>query len=237
MQYCAHKAEERRLQSYASAGHIIANHTHSHPDLRETDLTSYLDDIKQAHRLLKHFVNFRPWFRYPFLSEGDTREKRDGVRNALEEMNYQNGYVTVDTYDWYMDWLVQDAINSGKKVYFDKLRKVYIKVLAESIDFYDDLARRVLGRSPKHVLLLHENDLAAMFVKDLVEHLEKNGWTIISAEEAYTDPIADIEPDTFFLGQGRVAALAHLAGDPGPFRKWESEAALQQLFNESDVFE
>ena len=74
------------------------------------------------------------------------------------------------------------------------------------------MARRTLGRSPRHVLLLHENDLAALFIGDLVTELRARGWTIISATEAFADPIAELEPDTLFLGQGRIAALAHEAG-------------------------
>ena len=62
--------------------------------------------------------------------------------------------------------------------------------------------------------MLHENDLAAMFIGDLVAELNKHGFRVITATEAFRDPIADSEPDTVFLGQGRVAALAHEAGLP-----------------------
>ncbi|MFM7378762.1 MAG: polysaccharide deacetylase, partial [Erythrobacter sp.] len=49
------------------------------------------------------------------------------------------------------------------------------------------LARRTLGRSPPHVMLLHETDLAALFIADLVAELRKDDWTIITADEAYGD--------------------------------------------------
>jgi len=62
------------------------------------------------------------------------------------------------------------------------------------------------------VLLLHENDLAALCIGDLVADLRERGFRIIPADVAFSDPIASREPDTMFLGQGRIAALAHEAG-------------------------
>jgi hypothetical protein len=82
------------------------------------------------------------------------------------------------------------------------------------------------------VLLLHENDLAALFVDDLAEALRRKGWTIVPAIEAYQDPIATQLPDTLFNGQGRVAALArsHGAGPRDLVSEWEDEARLRALF-------
>ena len=70
------------------------------------------------------------------------------------------------------------------------------------------MAKEVLGRSPKHVLLLHENDLAALFIKDLIKHIRESGGKIISPAEAYKDPIADFIPNVLMNNQGRIAAIA-----------------------------
>jgi hypothetical protein len=52
---------------------------------------------------------------------------------------------------------------------------------------------------------------------------------VIPAEQAYKDPMAEQVPDTLFLGQGRVAALAHVGGAPARdlVHPLESEAALR----------
>jgi hypothetical protein len=84
--------------------------------------------------------------------------------------------------------------------------------MVDTAAFYDRMAVETLGRSPAHVLLLHETDIAALFVADLVAGLRRAGWEIVTIDEAYRDPIAATEPDTWFLGEGRVAALAQLAG-------------------------
>ncbi len=60
----------------------------------------------------------------------------------------------------------------------------------------------------------------------------RSAYTAIDA--AYRDPIAAVEPDTWFLNGGRVAALAHLKGrDPRElFHERTDEKVLTRLFEE-----
>ncbi|WP_179381028.1 polysaccharide deacetylase family protein [Jannaschia marina] len=226
--------DAERLRAYTGAGHVLANHTHSHPWLRETEPADYLADIDEAARILSDFVPVAPLFRYPYLDEGLTHGRHMAVRSGLRARGLDNGYVTVDTYDWYMQALAGGARDAGRDLDMEALRDVYVSTLLEGVTFYDDVARRHLGRSPRHVLLLHENDLAALFVPDLVAALRAEGWEIIPAREAYDDPIAEIRPDTLFNGQGRIAAIAHAAGaearDLVP--RVEDETYLRALFVE-----
>ncbi len=201
-----------RLRSYVAAGHRLANHTHSHLWLSRTDPVTYVMDIAQAGGRLRDFDGVEPFFRFPYLDEGDDEARRDAVRDALTELGLSNGYVTVDNYDWFMDRLARGAEESGHDIDMDVLRDTYVEVLIGAVDYYDTIAREVLNRSPAHVMLLHENDLAAMFVDDFVAALEAEGWEVIPALEAFEDPIADILPDTVFNGRGRVAAIAHAEG-------------------------
>ena len=48
------------------------------------------------------------------------------------------------------------------------LRDLYVETLVGAADFTDRIAIETIGRSPAHVILLHETDLAAMFVDDLL---------------------------------------------------------------------
>lgn len=203
-----------RVRRYTDAGHVLGNHSHSHTWLRKTEAEAYLKDIAEAKERLQSFDNVLPYFRYPFLDEGRKPEKRAAVRAGLNDLELKNGYVTVDNYDWYMDRLAQEAAMAGL-VDMLALRQVYVELLVEAVEFYDAIAMEALGRSPKHVLLLHENDLAALFVDDLVSELKVRGWDIIPASAAYDDPIAGVEPETRFNGQGRVAAIAHTQGKTG----------------------
>jgi peptidoglycan/xylan/chitin deacetylase (PgdA/CDA1 family) len=226
--------ELTRLAAYAQAGHLIANHSNTHRNLKSLTADEYLADIADADAVLKRMTGFRPWFRFPFLSEGDTREKRDAVRRGLRAMRYTQGYVTIDNYDWYLNTLANKAKRDGTAINGEALRDLYVETLMQAVEFYDAIAIKALGRSPRHVLLLHENDLAALFVTDLAAALRARGWTIIAASAAYQDPIAAVEPDTLFLNQGRVAAIAHAAG-ARPIdlvHEREDEAVLDRLFAE-----
>jgi peptidoglycan/xylan/chitin deacetylase (PgdA/CDA1 family) len=203
---------DARLRSYAAAGHRLASHSHGHPSLRRTETAAFLADIDAASSILAAYPSVEPYFRYPFLHEGTTPEQRQEMDAALAARGLRNGYVTIDNYDWYMDALAAEAARSGREVDLEALRAAYVETLVGAVEFYDAIARDVLGRSPRHVLLLHENDLAAMFVDDLVHALNAAGWEIIPATEAFADPIAEIAPETSFNGQGRIAAIAAAAG-------------------------
>ncbi|MEO0575014.1 MAG: polysaccharide deacetylase family protein [Pseudomonadota bacterium] len=219
------------LRQYAAAGHVLANHSHTHQSANALEPDAFVADISKAHARLKEFEGYAPYMRFPFLHEGRPKPERDAIRAGLTALGLKQGYVTVDNYDWYLQALFSQSTKSGSKLQMDGWRKLYIDTLMGAIRRYDAFAENALGRSPAHVLLLHENDLAALFVDDLANALRTEGWEIVSALEAYQDPIADTLPDTLFLGQGRVAALAAESGmSPRDLRDpLESEAALRAL--------
>ncbi len=154
-----------RVASYAEAGHLIANHSHSHTWLKRTDTDLYIADIDEAESLLTDFENRRSWFRFLFLDEGAPLEKRDAVRVALRERGLLNGYVTIDNYDWYLDMKWKQAVDAGHSVDIDALRNIYVEMLLDAAAFYDSLATEYIGTSPVHMLLLHENDVAALAIE------------------------------------------------------------------------
>ncbi|MEP3227031.1 MAG: polysaccharide deacetylase family protein [Parasphingorhabdus sp.] len=226
---------EDRVRAYVAAGHVIANHTKSHPWLSKTNVQDYIAEIDEAEKWLKRQSGYRPWFRFPYLDEGRRdRQKRNAIRNALSDRGLANGYVTIDNYDWHLDSLASQAKQQGKALDMKALRDLYVETMVDTANFYDKIAVQTLGRSPAHVLLLHETDIAALFITDMVRGLVADGWTIITMDEAYTDPIAQVEPDTWFLGSGRVAALAHIKGFKPRELVYErtDEKVLNRLFSE-----
>lgn len=226
---------ERRIAAYVAAGHVIGNHSHSHLWATRTPVADYLADLDRAARWLNGRPGTRPWYRFPFLDEGrDTPERRDALRAALRTRGLVSGYVTVDSYDWYLDQLVDRAAAEGAAIDRDALRDLYVEMIVGTADFNDRIAVETLGRSPAHVMLLHETDLAALYIADAVAALRADGWEIVGADEAYADPIASQEPDSMFLGAGRVAGLANAAGRPraGLVPRWNEESVISALFNE-----
>ncbi|WP_373491384.1 polysaccharide deacetylase family protein [Parasphingorhabdus sp.] len=205
----AHDNDAADIAAYARAGHVLANHTAQHSRLSAISASAFLADIDAAETWLKNRPNYRPWFRFPFLDEGQKdKVKRDAVRAGLGKRGLINGYVTVDASDWYMEDQAIAAAASGKLMDWNALRDLFVESYVESANFSDDLARRTLGRAPVQMVLLHETDIAAMFVDDLAAALKADGWTIVTVDEAYRDPIAQMVPDVEFADGTRTQMLA-----------------------------
>src|SRR5688500_1150379 len=64
----------QRLKMYSDAGHLLANHSHSHNSIGGMGASNYIRDIQRADSILKTTkLTYQPWYRYPFLDEGGTK--------------------------------------------------------------------------------------------------------------------------------------------------------------------
>lgn len=220
----------QRLERYAAAGHLIGNHTATHPNLQTTSPKVFIEDIQKADTILKTFPGFVSMFRYPHSQEGNSREDQQEVRGAIARLHYGLGYFTVDSADWYAEMFYANALQQGKQVDLEKLRAAYLEAMGKALDFSGGLARAVLHRSPKHVLILHETDINALFLGDLIRFIKSRGFTIIPAKDAYEDPIAEQIPDNTHT-QSRLASIALEQGYPGPIdNPWANPTKLDELF-------
>lgn len=224
-----------QLRGYVRAGHVLANHTATHPILSDVSAVRYLADIDAAERWLKPESGYRPWFRFPQLDEGGKNAaKRDAVRIGLKARGLRNGYVTADGWDWYLESLSVKAKKAGKQMNHAALRDLYVETHVMAANFADRLARRALNRAPAHMLLLHETDLAALYIEDLVKALRADGWTIITADEAYRDPMGQLPPPVIADANGTlIQMISWDKGVKGP--RWferNEVAMMNRLFDE-----
>jgi peptidoglycan/xylan/chitin deacetylase (PgdA/CDA1 family) len=188
---------EAHVAAYVAAGHVIGDHTFHHLRASRVSATAFLADVDRAEAWLKGRPGYRPWLRFPFLDAGGKdRAKAEAIRAGMAQRGLHNAYITVDGDDWNMERLAAAARAAGRPVDFGALRDLYVETHVESADFTDALARRALGRSPAHVLLLHETDLAALFLPDLIAALRRDGWEIVTADQAYADPMHDAVPNS-----------------------------------------
>jgi hypothetical protein len=131
------------------------------------------------------------------------------VREHLNSSGYINGYVTIDTNDWFIAKIVDEHQNSGGQINRPLLCSTFTEMIWETMIFYDDAAKNHLKRSPKHMLLLHENDVVALCLDQLIEKILIEDWQIISPDMAIVDPIYLIQPDTLYNANGQIAAIIH----------------------------
>ena len=221
---------EARIRFYADRGHLIANHTAQHPDLYKISPEAFNAQIDQADAELKNIPNFVRWFRFPFLHEGKDAQDVEAVRAHLKKRGYLNGYVTIDTQDWYVDDVLLQETKRGKRFHEARLCQAYASMMTDDAEFFDQMSVAALGRSVKHVILLHETDLNALCLGALIGKFKQDGWGILDPETAYSDPIAKQEPlSSTKLNQGRVFALAKEAGYAGPYyAPFNEEKAIEQ---------
>lgn len=222
-----------RVKLYDDSGHIIANHSHSHFDFNKTSSKAYIKDFETAHYQLKDYKNFKKWYRFPFLREGNTREKVDSFRSALSQFGYFNGYVTINNYDWYMESQFQKAIKSGDKIDMSLMKKYYVDTLYEAVEYYRAQSVKDSGREVAHVLLLHENDVAALFLPYLLLKLQTEGWKLVTPQKAFEDRIAKFQASHVFpFNPGRVMEIAHSKGKTkGLWHETCNEKFLDKKFN------
>jgi len=202
------------LSAWDKAGHLIGNHTYSHRNYNGTALTvaQYQDDILRAESVLKEFPHFQKYFRFPMLKEGNTAEKRDAMRTFLEQHGYRTGHVTVDNSDWIVDQRLNARLQKDPAANVNPYRDFYLEHMWDRAQYYDSLARKVLGRPVKHTLLMHFNLLNGLFLGNLLQIFKSKGWRLIDAEEAFTDPVFSARPKIVPAGESIIWSLAKESG-------------------------
>jgi len=202
------------LSTWNEAGHTLGNHSYSHLFLhsKKVTLAAYLEDLEKGEGVVRGYPRFEKRFRYPFFKEGDTAEKRDGVRTWLSEHGYQQGRATIDASDWAIDDRLRKRLETDPKADLAPYRQFYLDHLWERAQFYDDLGVKVLGRRPPHTILVHHRLLNALFLGDVLEMFQKRGWELISTSQAYQDPVYQRQPNILPAGESLIWALAKESG-------------------------
>ena len=202
------------LSAWDTAGHMIGNHTYSHRNYNApgTVVADYQQEILRAEALLKDFPHFRKYFRFPLLKEGETAVKRDAMRSFLAQHGYRTGHVTIDNSDWAIDNRLTARLKKDAAADVKPYRDYYMEHMWARAEYYDSLAKRVLGRPVKHTVLVHFNLLNGLFLGDLIEMFKSKGWQPIDAETAFEDPVFSAKPKVFPAGESIVWSLAKEKG-------------------------
>jgi len=201
------------LSAWDQAGHLICNHSYSHFNYcGKTGYADFAVDFLKNEKIIAPYHNRTALFRYPFLKEGDTAEKRDRFRTLLKERGYRVGHVTIDASDWFVSERFTDRLAKEPKAPVAPYRDYLIAHLLDRSAFYRQLALDVLGRDIRHTVLVHYNALNALVLPDVMSAFEGAGWQWIDASLAYQDPVFQKQPQTLPAGESLVWALASETG-------------------------
>lgn len=202
------------LKSWNDSGHRIANHTFSHPNYGSNDVTfeMFRRQFLLTDSIIEPYANYIKLFRFPYLKEGDTKEKITAFRTLLDKSNYGNGNVTIDGSDWYIDSRLRKRLRDDPSSDVGPFKQFYLEHLFDRAMFYETLAFKITGRHISHTLLLHHNLAAALFLGDLIKMFKDRGWHVIDAEDAYHDEIFRLRPENVPAGESLIWALAKEKG-------------------------
>jgi peptidoglycan-N-acetylglucosamine deacetylase len=218
------------IAEWDKAGHLIGNHTYSHREFNapEAEVKAYSEDILRAEALLKDFSHFRKYLRFPMLKEGNTVEKRDGMRNFLAQNGYRNGHVTVDNSDWAIDQRLTARLKKDPNADLKPYRDFYLEHMWARAKYYDALARRVTGRVVKHTILVHFNLLNGLFLDDVITMLKNKLWNPIDAEQAYSDKVFQAQPKVVPAGESIIWSIAKEKGAIAKTLRYPAEDAMYE---------
>jgi peptidoglycan-N-acetylglucosamine deacetylase len=205
------------IEQWSAAGHDVGNHTAHHRSLSSSkvSLQGFIADVQSADEALHHLPTWLPMLRFPYLKEGDTVLKRDGMRDWMREHDYRNAPVSIDTSDGYYNQRYLALLAAGRSEPVKRLKRAYVRHLLDRAAYYDNLARQVIGRSPAHVMLLHTNALNAAALPEVIEAFRTRGWHFVAARTAFEDPLYAMQPMTLPAGESIIWALAKERGTDG----------------------
>jgi peptidoglycan/xylan/chitin deacetylase (PgdA/CDA1 family) len=188
---------EESVRLWVRAGYQIGNHTFSHEGLDAVTAEFYQNDIVANEVILKQFAapgaNWH-WFRYPHLSEGDTLEKKQAVRDFLDGQSYRVAQVTVDYPDWLFDAAYGRCLKQGRVDRTEWLKALYLKKAVYSFVEAQQESRKLFGRDVPQIFLVHYSRCTGEVMPELLAGLKAHGARFITLEQAQSDPVFDMDP-------------------------------------------
>jgi peptidoglycan/xylan/chitin deacetylase (PgdA/CDA1 family) len=185
------------LKVWRAAGQPLGSHTYSHADLDATTVAKYEDDIAKNEPLLQKLMKGEDWrwFRYPYLREGDTLQKRDSIRSYLQQKGYSIAQVSLNFDDWAWNDPYARCSEKHNVKEIAWLHDSYLAAADESITRFRSLTHQLYGRDIPYVLLLHIGPFDAKMLPELIALLRHRDFTFISLPEAMKDAAYNQNPN------------------------------------------
>lgn len=205
---------KKLLQNWGNAGNIIANHTYNHFNYNDSSITcnDFIKEIEACDSLIKGYNNYQKIFRFPFLKAGKTVAKRDSLRSYLQQNGYNQGWVTIDASDWYVNSRLIKRLKENPNADIKAFKEFYINHIYDRALYYNNLSNEINHRQIKHVVLLHLNLTSALFLSDLIEKFKHEGWEIDNYADAIKDPIYKELPTAMPSEQSLIWLMAKQTG-------------------------
>ena len=157
----------RILDLWSSAGHRIGNHTYSHIPLSgSTTPEDFEAGILRTEKILRRHAGFREMVSVP------RTQGREHPRDARSFARISSHCMVTATAQSQLTLRIGITISVFSNEFrlnpsFDvnRYRQPYLQHIWDRAQYYDSLAREVLGHSISHTILIHYNLLNALFLR------------------------------------------------------------------------
>jgi peptidoglycan/xylan/chitin deacetylase (PgdA/CDA1 family) len=190
------------LEQWVADGHVLGNHTYSHPDANALTAEAYLDEIDKGEVVTRRVMQARRpyprYFRHPMTHTGDTAEKKAAIARGLAARGYAIAPHTIENSDYLYDVAYARADAAVRA----KLAESYLAHSLAATEFAEQKARELFGRDDvPQTLLIHTMAINADHLDALLDRLMARGYRFITLEAAMRDS-AYATPDVYVGRRG-----------------------------------
>ena len=193
------------LGQWLNDGHRLGNQTLSGQDYNRLGPEQFIQDIRKGDEalesMLSGFGQKKRYFRYPYLHYGDTQERRKQATLFLGAQGYVVCPATVVPEDYLYNL---NLIKLGKvpdSAKYENLMNEYINHVLDELERQERLAKDIMDRPIKQILLLRTNRLNAVFLGELLGALKDMGYEFVTLDSALKDEVYEI-PEAYYDMKG-----------------------------------
>lgn len=185
------------LEAWRAAGQPLGSHTWAHRDLNTESPEEFAEEMLKDEAVLKGLMGKRDWhwFRYPFLHEGETVEKRRAVRTWLAAHGYRIAEVSMDFEDHLWNEPYARCMAKHDEPAVAKLHDSYLAAADQYFGVFRRVSQLVYKRDVKYVLLLHIGAFDARMLPELIALYREKGVKFVSLPSAMSDDAYQDDPD------------------------------------------
>ncbi|MCA0355793.1 MAG: polysaccharide deacetylase family protein [Proteobacteria bacterium] len=185
------------LTMWRDAGQPMGNHTWSHQNLANLTPEAFIAEIERNEPALKALMGPEDWrwLRYPFLSEGDTPEKRLAVRAWLAANHYKVASVTMSFGDYAYNEPYARCMAKGDQTAIAELERRFLAGAGADADRARAMSHALFGKDIPYVLLMHGGAFDARMAPRLFKLYQDKGFGFTTLAQAQTHPFYKTDTD------------------------------------------
>ena len=198
--------EKSILRMWLAAKNRLGNHTYHHLDLNKVGTAAFIDDIAKEDALLATLdtapeaFERRRVFRYPYLSEGDTLQKREAVRKYLSDNRYRIAEVTTDYFDWAWDAAFDRCTAQHGEKSIEWLKSHIADSADRQLREANLVSEHLFHSRICQIVLVHFNTITSQTLGAILKHWKEEGVQFVTLDKALAERIYRLDPKYAYPG-------------------------------------